>query len=116
MSDRIIFSFDKMINGYVIAMPDIVTLTVIADWIECFDDDIRSSGRESYSLLIDSNKHHFESIQCLKSLREYLTQIQGQVSRVAFVAPPNFRESEIVSGREAYFDNLEQAYQWLKKR
>lgn len=69
------------------------------------------------SVLFDTNKHNFESIQCLKSLREYLTDntvLKSRFSRAALVAPEKFMVPIIKSEVEAYFDDFEQAYKWLK--
>ena len=119
MQNRIEFNFDKRINGYVVTMPDYVTSEMIEEWKDRFDqglETIRSSNK--FALIFDNNKHHFESIQCLKILREYLTDnkvLKSGFSRTALVAPAKFMTPHIKSEVEAYFDNLERAYKWLEK-
>ncbi len=118
MSAKIQIKFDKTINGYLIIMPNFVTLKMIEQWKKQFDIELKFTQNNShYSLLIDANKHKFESIQCLKSLRDYLSYLsdsQNNLVRAAFVSPSNFREPQITSEFEAYFDDYEKAYQWLK--
>ncbi len=115
---EIIYKFDKKINGYLIIMPNFVTVKMIEQWKKQFDKELKIAQNNShYSLLIDTNKHKFESIQCLKSLRDYLSYLsdsQNNLVRAAFVSPPNFRTPQITSEFEAYFDDYEKAYQWLK--
>ena len=117
MGDKIDFSFDDKICGYLISMPDFVKLSDIESWIINFDLELKTfQSLKPISILLDSNKHKFESIQCLKALRDYLTHIQEHIAKAAFVAPTSFREPEIVSGREAYFDKFEDAYLWLENK
>ena len=98
-------------------MPDFVTLEMIEEWKARFDNKLkknRNSG--NFALLFDTNMHNFESIQCLKSLREYFTDntvIKSRFSKTALVAPASFMAPKIKSEVEAYFDNFEQAYKWL---
>ncbi len=119
MEDRIKINYDKRINGYVVTMPDFVTLEMIEEWKDRFDQKLKTIRKsDNLSLLFDTNKHNFESIQCLKSLREYLTGntlIRSSISKSAFVAPAKYMTPTIKSKVEAYFDNLEQAYQWLEE-
>jgi hypothetical protein len=119
MDNKIEFKFDIKINGYVVTMPDFVTLDMIEEWKVRFDRElktIRSSNK--FALIFDTNKHNFESIQCLKILREYLTDnkvLKSSFSRAALVAPAKFMAPNIKSEVEAYFDNFEEAYKWLKE-
>jgi hypothetical protein len=119
MEDRIEIHFDKRINGYVVTMPGFVTLDMIEEWKYRFDQELKTKrNSDNFALLFDTNKHNFESIQCLKSLREYLadnTVLKSRFSRVALVAPARFMAPIIKSEAEAYFDNFEQAYKWLKE-
>ena len=119
MEDRIEIKFDKRINGYVVTMPDFVTLDIIEEWKDRFDQELKTiRNSNNYALLIDTNKHNFESIQCLKSLREYLTDstiLKSIFSRAALVSPAKFMAPIIKSEVEAYFDNLDDAYKWLKE-
>lgn len=62
--------------------------------------------------------HQFESIQCLKSLRDFFTQqpvIQSNGIKVAFVQPANIIPPQIKSESEAWFENFDEACNWLKK-
>jgi hypothetical protein len=119
MEDRIEFNFDKSINGYVVTMPDFVTLNMIEEWKDKFDQELKTlRNSNNFALLFDTNKHNFESIQCLKSLREYLTDneiLKLRFSKAALIAPARFMAPKIKSEDEAYFDNVEQAYKWLKE-
>ena len=100
-------------------MPDFVTLEMIEEWKDRFDNELKTiRNSNNFALLFDTNQHHFESIRCLKCLREYLTDnavLRSRFSRVALVAPSKFISPEITSKGEAYFDNFEQAYNWLKQ-
>ena len=119
MEDRIEIHYDEIINGYVVTMPDFVTLKMIEEWKVRFEQKLKSfPGLSKCALLFDTNKHHFESIQCLKSLREYLADnavIKSCVTRAALIAPAKFMAPFIKSESEAYFDNIDVAYQWLIK-
>jgi hypothetical protein len=119
MRNIIEFNFDTRINGYVVTMPDFVTLDMIEEWKDWFDRELQSiRSLNKFALLFDTNKHNFESIQCLKILREYLTDnkvLKSRFSRAALVAPAKFMAPNIKSEVEAYFDNLEEAYKWLKE-
>ncbi len=119
MENRIEINFDKRINGYVVTMPDFVTIGMIEEWKDRFDQELKTIHNSNYfALLVDTNNHNFESIQCLKSLREYFTDnsvLKSSFSRVAFVTPANFMAPTIKSEVEAYFDNFEQAYIWLEE-
>ena len=119
MENKIEFNLDIRINGYVVTMPDFVTLDMIEEWKVRFDRELKTIRRSNkYAFIFDTNKHNFESIQCLKILREYLTDnkvLKSRFSRAALVAPAKFMAPSIKSEVEAYFDNLEQAYKWLEK-
>ena len=114
MEDRIKIPYDEIINGYVVTMPDFVTLKMIEEWKVRFEQKLKTLPSSSHcALLFDTGKHNFESIQCLKSLREYLSDdalIKSCVTRAALVAPAN-----CVVPSEAYIDNIDVAYQWLFK-
>ena len=118
MKDRIEINFANNINGYVVTMPDFVTLDMIEEWEYRFDQELKTKrNSNNFALLFDTNKHNFESIQCLKSLREYFTDntvLKSRLSRAALISPSKFMAPKIKSEVEAYFDNFEQAYNWLK--
>lgn len=70
-------------------------------------------------LLIDTNLHQFESVQCLKGLRDFLTMnpvIQSRKVKAAFVKPENVMPSHIKSEFEAYFHSYDEAYKWLERK
>ena len=119
MEDRIEIKFDKRLNGYVVTMPDFVTFKMIEEWKERFDKVLTTiPDVNKLALLVDTNRHNFESIQCLKSLRDYFTShtvLKSNFLRVAFVAPANFMEPVVKSWVEAYFDSFELAYRWLEE-
>lgn len=102
-----------------VTMPDFVTLKMIEEWKIRFEQKLKTfPSLNNCALLFDTGKHNFESIQCLKSLREYLTDdalIKSCVTRAALVAPAKFMAPSIKSESEAYFDNIDVAYQWLIK-
>lgn len=119
MTDGIQVKFDEKLKGYIVSMPDFISLGAIEEWKDRFDNDFKSipTGQD-VMLLIDSNQHQFESIQCLKSLREFFANnsvIQTNNVKVAFVQPANFVEPQIKSEREAYFESFEEAYEWLRE-
>ena len=117
MADSIQVKFDEKLKGYIVSMPDFISLGAIEEWKARFENNLKSipAGQKAM-LLIDTNQHQFESIQCLKSLREFFDNnsvIQSNDVKVAFVQPVNFVEPQIKSEREAYFESLEEAYKWL---
>jgi len=108
------------IRALIVRMPALITLNMLNDWSaqllymlnECAEG-------EKITLLLDMNTHNFESIECLKYLREFLScnqQIKNIVSRAAFVQPEQYRKPEIVSSEEAYFSKFEDAYYWIKQK
>ena len=98
-------------------MPDFVTLKMIEEWKVRFEQKLKSfPNSNNCALLLDTGKHNFESIQCLKFLREYLADdslVKSCVTRAALVAPAKFMIPVVKSESEAYFDNIDVAYQWL---
>ncbi|MFC1609879.1 hypothetical protein ACFL6C_02885 [Myxococcota bacterium] len=117
MSQRISIRYDVPLRRYVISMPDHVTLAAIEDLTERFLSALGTHDAE-YGLLIDTNKHNFESIACLKALREMLEapQVATSCLAVAFVAPRQYREPHIASDQEGYFDEVDATHAWLKAR
>jgi carboxypeptidase C (cathepsin A) len=92
---------------------------MIEVWKDTFNQELKAIRSSKYfNLLVDTNKHNFESIQCLKNLREYLTKnpaLKSNCKKAAFVSPAKYMTPKIESETVAYFDNLEQAYIWLKE-
>lgn len=68
--------------------------------------------------MLDTNRHHFESIACLKLLRDGLgdAQISNRVLRLAAVQPTQYREPGVVGPNEAYFSDIDDAYTWLREQ
>lgn len=99
-------------------MPDFVSLEILKDWKCRFDEVLASISNDAeLALLIDTGKHGFESVECLKFLRDYLTEtpdFRNKFVKAAFVAPSNFAAPHIVSDMEAYFNEFQAAYDWLK--
>jgi len=118
MNRNIQVSFDKKINGYIISMPEFISLDSIEEWMHKFELDLKSLPlSQRVVMLIDTNKHEFESIQCLKSLHEFFTSnsvIQSNIVKVAFVRPKSYGEPLVKSELEAYFESVEEAYKWLE--
>ncbi len=112
---EISLKFDTEIKCFVVIFPELVTLQSLKRWGQQFVDEL--NGKEGVGLLIDTGPHNFESIDCLKWLKEFLTQVPevGQsIKRVAFVSPAHYRQPEIVNSREAYFSDISDARIWLK--
>jgi len=110
--------YDKLIKGYVVSMPESISLVAIEEWKESIGTDLRLlPNNQKVVMLIDTNKHQFESIKCLKILRELFTNnevLQSNGVKAAFVQPQSHMEPHIKSEHEAYFDNVSSAYKWLQ--
>ncbi len=107
--------FDTNINAYVVSLPDYVYLKELKEWGLQFLMQLEDRG-EIASLLFDTNQHIFESVECLKYLRDLLSKnliTKEYISRTAFVQPLETVQAHIVSDREAYFSNIEEALAWL---
>jgi len=118
MNNNIQVSYDEIVKGYIIKMPELVSLNAIEEWKKEFSVDLNSLPlSQRFVMLIDTNKHEFESIQCLKSLRDFFTtnaDVQSKCVKVAFVQPKEYIEPCIKSEIEGYFGNYEEAYKWLE--
>lgn len=119
MNGAIQIKFDEKLNGYIIRMPAFISLKSIEEWKRQFALNLKSLPlTQKIVLLIDTNRHEFESIQCLKNIRDFFTSnyvIQSNVVKVAFVQPNSYMAPHIKSEIEAYFDSIEEAYKWLKE-
>ncbi len=117
-SAAIEMAYNARIHGFIVSMPAVITLGAIEAWRERLWQRITDSpaGRNC-RLLIDTNQHQFESIACIKALRDALEdpRVADHCERAAFVAPARYRQPQIVSEREAYFDSVEAAYAWLER-
>lgn len=107
--------FNDSIHAFIVRMPNYVTLKTLNIWSQYFLQ-VLEERTEKVGLLLDTNLHEFESIECLKFLRELLSNenlVKCRISRSAFVQPLRYRQPEIVSYIEAYFSNIEDAHKWL---
>ena len=102
-------------GAYVVRLPDKITLTSLKIWGEELFRAATASPT-AITLLIDSNTHDFESIEAMRYLRDLLSTepVASRLARVAFVAQARFRQAEVVSAQEAYFNNIEDAVRWLE--
>lgn len=108
--------FDSGLDAYVVNFPEFVTLNCLRRWGEAFLLELEAHA-DNVALLLDTNQHDFESVECLKWLRTFLKYepiIEAMIYRVAFISPPEYRHPEVVSKREAYFTNTKGAQQWLQ--
>ncbi len=108
-------TFDDSINVFIVSMPSYIDLEELNIWSQHFLKNLEKRA-EKVGLLLDTNLHEFESVECLKFLRQFLAKeslIKSRISRVAFVQPLKYRQPEIVSDIEAYFSNVEEAHKWL---
>jgi len=117
MSGKIEIEYNKIIDAITVRMPDKVTFDALKKWRSDFLALLKK--HENYqcpALLIDVNKHDFESIDSLKLLRDLLDDlvVKNIISRIAFVIPKQFKELGIRSKREAYFETCDEAYIWIK--
>ena len=73
MSRNIEISFDERINGYTVKFPDFAELDVLKKAKTNFKKLLENKPRMNFSLLFDTGAHEFESIECLKYVRELLS-------------------------------------------
>ena len=78
--------YAPQIHGFVISMPNRITLAALEDFGNRLLIVFGRMEKRKYNLLIDSNRHDFESIACLKKLRDILEepQVAKKCERVAF--------------------------------
>jgi len=107
-------TFEHDIHTFIVRMPENITLETLNFWGRKFLQSLTKN--EKSALLLDTNKHQFESIECLKLLREILSneKIKNNISKFAFVQPRHYREPNIINEKERYFNNFEDAYCWLQ--
>lgn len=116
MSGPVTTKYDDVILAFVVLMPRFITLHALMQWKSELLESLREmKGNEKAALLIDTNSHQFESIECQKLLRGVFSdrEIIRRISRTAFVVPRQYREPEIVDSTEGYFSRFEDAYRWL---
>lgn len=117
MRDDIEFNYDEEISAYTARFPEHVTFENLCIWRNRFHEalDARSTPKP-VALILDTNKHDFESNECLKLLREILVQLaslENGIYKIAFIQPEHYRKPEIVNNSEAYFANIGGAKSWL---
>lgn len=108
--------FDAGLGVFVVEFPEFVTLNCLRQWGEDFLLQLESHSND-VALLLDTNQHNFDSVDCLKWLRTFLMGepiAKSKICRVAFVQPPKYRCPEVVSDGEAYFTNTKEAQRWLQ--
>ena len=116
MNNSIRISFDDDINSYIVILPELVTLKMLIQSKTDFENLILSNPhRDKFSLLFDTGLHEFESIECLKYLRTFLSikPLIDNCHKYASVAPENYAQAEIKSDKEASFNKYSDAYAWL---
>ena len=104
----------KEADCLIVRFPEYITLDCLESWSGKFKTSL--VGKAGLSLLLDTNLHNFDSVECLKWLRKFLTQenvVIQAIDKVAFVQPEAYRQSEVVSDSEAYFNNIIRARKWL---
>ncbi|MCU7924358.1 MAG: hypothetical protein KZQ88_16840 [Candidatus Thiodiazotropha sp. (ex Dulcina madagascariensis)] len=109
--------YDEEIGGYRVYMPEYIAIRALETWANEFGEALEEREvPQAFSLLLDINKHDFESIECLKYLRDFLyklNQMQEGLTKIAFVQPVKYKVPGIVSRNEAYFSNMLEAETWL---
>ncbi len=113
--DEIVIQFDENAQSFIVSLPEFVTLNALKIWGKNFLERLKTQP-DSVGLLFDSNRHNFESIECLKWLKVFFMEelsVNAKVNRVAFVQPEKYKPASIVSNVEAYFINVQDAYNWL---
>jgi len=119
VSSHIDTDYDDEICAFVVRMPEYIIFKELKQWRTEFLASLdKRVEHEKVALLIDTNTHQFESIACLKLLRDLFSnksKIKHYISKVAFVQPREYREPGIRSLNEGYFSCFEDAYCWLQK-
>jgi hypothetical protein len=117
MQEQISTNYDRHLDCVIVRFPDYVTERQIRSWIPDFLNILEVNELKESDLLLDTNRHNFENIQCLMLLRETLTTepaVQHAIRRAAFVQPPSVREPIVVSDAEAYFCEVKDAQAALR--
>jgi hypothetical protein len=103
------------IESYWVRLPHHVSLNALEIWGSRFTLQLQKQSAPA-GLLLDTNTHDFESVHCLKWLRQFFSEsaaVRSGINRVAFVQPAQCRMPEVVTDSEAYFMTVEEAYKWL---
>ena len=112
---QIISEYDSIVNAFIVKMPEYINYDALEVWKSELLLSL-SKVENQIALLIDINRHNFESIECLKLLRNMFDEsiVKEKVLKTAFVCPKKYKESEVVSNEEAYFEKFNDAYCWLQ--
>lgn len=117
-TEAIATAFDHAAGTFIVHLPEHTTLTHLEAWGQTFRARLLQRERRARSgLLLDTSRHNFESVACLKFIRSFLheiTQMDTGIYKIAFVQPITYRQPEVVSSEEAYFSSVEEALQWLR--
>jgi hypothetical protein len=114
--DRIHTVYRPDLKSYVVSLPSGVSHSALKKWSFEFIRELQSR-RSKAGLLFNTGDHDFESIDCLKLLKDLFTKnraIRKKINRVAFVQPIQYRNPEVISDSEAYFSAEQKAIEWLK--
>jgi hypothetical protein len=106
------------IGSYLVRFPSQISLNALKVWGSEFALQLQERPAPA-GLLLDTNTHEFESVDCLKWLKGFLTEravLRSGISRVAFVQPGQYRMPEVVTESEAYFLTVKEAYEWLSPK
>lgn len=101
---------DAELDGIEVAMPEVISAESV--------DAVRTHLAQPMTrLLIDTNRHAFESLACIRAFREVLegARLAERGVKVAFVVPREHRAPEVVSAQEGYFDDVTTARTWLMR-
>ncbi len=112
MCSQISTEFRQELRAVIVRFPDPVTLKQISEWIPRFVTILEENEPNCTNLLLDTTRHNFEHIECLRLLKTTLTMepvVLRNLKTVAFVQPKYVREPIRVSTREAYFASFEDA-------
>jgi hypothetical protein len=119
MSNNIQVLYNEKISGHVIQISEFVSLNALEEWKKRVGLDLKSLPfGQRVVMLMDTNRHEFESLQYLKKLRDFFTTnvvIQSNGIKVASVQPKIYLEPHIISKVEAYFESVEEVYKWLEE-
>jgi hypothetical protein len=116
MRNTIETEYDRELDAITVRMPESIMCNALTTWQSHFLALLGERERDhGHALLFDSHTHNFESFECLRLLRELFDELVAThcLSRIAFVAPRQFREPEIRSPQEAYFETFDEASKWL---
>ncbi len=78
-------TFEHNINTYIVHMPENITFEELSFWGKEFLQSL--SKNKKCSLILDTNRHQFESIASLRLLRDILSdeKVKHCISKFAFV-------------------------------